>query len=500
MPIEKISEGLWRIRLRYGKGLRGRFTILAKSQAAAEVRAARMTKMAGDLADCGKNAEAKAVLDEAGEAETERELLDIEDVVRQLCSEAPAGAPRAREPRTFADVADMWLSGELHSKWPDDVPVKGADSTAQDRGSIAVINTVLGRMPVDKVTLDDAERAKALATARSARRRYSILIRRVMALAEYPLRLIERSPIPPKFVPAEGRPRAFGFLYPSEDAQVLACPDIPFDDRLFYGFVTRNGCRVSEAARLVWGDISLSLGTVVLDKNKTKTPRTWAMSPDVVRALAAYRGDATDEDVVFPMFVMRHVARRFRRHLGLAGVDRRDLHALTKERRPIRFHDLRATFITLALANGRTETWVMDRTGHTTSAMLNKYRRQARFASELGLGWLSDLDDALGMGHAMGQEIDIPRENAGDDHLRYGKVENRTGPEEERPEPVSAVPDPSRVSGDTTGPTGNTGVGHDPVELALSKALESATRAGRWDVVLAVTAELSARRRERGGQ
>jgi hypothetical protein len=58
-------------------------------------------------------------------------------------------------------------------------------------------------------------------------------------------------------------------------------------------------------------------------------------------------------------------------------------------------HDLRSTFVTLALANGKTEAWVMDRTGHTASAMLNRYRRAARFAQELELGGLLPLDEAI---------------------------------------------------------------------------------------------------------
>jgi integrase len=61
----------------------------------------------------------------------------------------------------------------------------------------------------------------------------------------------------------------------------------------------------------------------------------------------------------------------------------------------MRVHDLRGTFVTLSLANGRTETWVQDRTGHTPSAMLNRYRRAARSATELGLGPLRPLQLAL---------------------------------------------------------------------------------------------------------
>lgn len=41
---------------------------------------------------------------------------------------------------------------------------------------------------------------------------------------------------------------------------------------------------------------------------------------------------------------------------------------------------------------------------------------------------------------------------------------------------------------------GHAGPGVDPVELGLAFALQAATKAERWDVVLAVTAELRERR------
>ena len=58
-------------------------------------------------------------------------------------------------------------------------------------------------------------------------------------------------------------------------------------------------------------------------------------------------------------------------------------------------HDLRATFVTVSLANGKTETWVADRTGHRSGAMINRYRRAARTWAELGLGSLAPLDEAI---------------------------------------------------------------------------------------------------------
>ena len=56
---------------------------------------------------------------------------------------------------------------------------------------------------------------------------------------------------------------------------------------------------------------------------------------------------------------------------------------------------MRATFVTVSLANGKSETWVADRTGHRSSAMINRYRRHARTWAELGLGELAALDRAL---------------------------------------------------------------------------------------------------------
>jgi hypothetical protein len=64
-------------------------------------------------------------------------------------------------------------------------------------------------------------------------------------------------------------------------------------------------------------------------------------------------------------------------------------------RRPIRVHDLRATFVTVSLANDKTETWVADRTGHRSSVMINHYRRAARTWAELSMGPLSSLDEVI---------------------------------------------------------------------------------------------------------
>ena len=55
-------------------------------------------------------------------------------------------------------------------------------------------------------------------------------------------------------------------------------------------------------------------------------------------------------------------------------------------RRQMRVHDLRGTLVTVHLANGKSEAWISDRTGHKSSAMINRYKRTARTFAELPTG------------------------------------------------------------------------------------------------------------------
>lgn len=54
-----------------------------------------------------------------------------------------------------------------------------------------------------------------------------------------------------------------------------------------------------------------------------------------------------------------------------------------------------ATFVTIGLTSGKTETWITDRTGHESSTTVTNTSRQARAAAELGLGPVHDLDVAI---------------------------------------------------------------------------------------------------------
>ena len=90
-----------------------------------------------------------------------------------------------------------------------------------------------------------------------------------------------------------------------------------------------------------------------------------------------------------------HSGKDLRRALKASGITRRQLFESSDDRLQFRAHDLRTTFVTLALANGRTEDWVRTRTGHRSSVMIANYRQEAATLRELNLGWLKPLHEAI---------------------------------------------------------------------------------------------------------
>src|SRR5450432_512707 len=133
-----------------------------------------------------------------------------------------------------------------------------------------------------------------------------------------------------------------------------------------------------------------------------RRPARLVMEPGTAHALKLYkekmRADAqTSEHVFLDPQQRPHtkfgLAMLLRGHLKAIGLkdERPELFASTAERRQIRVHDLRGTFVTVSLANGKSEAWVSDRTGHRSSQMINNYKRTARSFMELEAGQLAPL-------------------------------------------------------------------------------------------------------------
>jgi len=189
----------------------------------------------------------------------------------------------------------------------------------------------------------------------------------------------------------------------------MGCVDVHVDLRMLVGYLHREGDRKGESLALVFDDFDLPAEMVNLDKNKTDDPRSWRLSPGVARALSAYKAlrearegrPLTGKDTVFCIPVGPHgghsldAARVYRRSLLAAGVTRAQLHERNANRSPARLHDTRASFVTVAFANGKGDLWISDRTGHTTMTERKRYRRDARAFAESNLGDWRPLDGLI---------------------------------------------------------------------------------------------------------
>ncbi|WP_437665490.1 tyrosine-type recombinase/integrase [Sorangium sp. So ce1182] len=407
----RLRGKAWTARLSLGEAGRPTFTLpTCRTEQEANARLQVLSELAGRLLAAGQIVLGLPLLEQAAAREGNA-LRDVRLAIDQLCKgEARA---RATGETTFAEFAERVLSGKLAEQYPDHV--KAIRSADDYRSRLAHVLDVLGPVPLVRLTIDHADRAMSLLPGHlepSTRRNVAMVVHRILSLAVYPARLIGSNPLPRGWVPKADHDKAKGYLYPDEDQRLMRSQEIPLCFRIYYGFLIREGMRADEAGQLEWSDVDLDRGAVVLDENKTDDPRAWALSPDVVRALRKWREICPDKVRVFVgkwgcnALPGRNGAERFRDHLRRAGINRAELFETTDSRLNIRLHDTRATFITIKLANDRTETWISDRTGHKSSGQIHHYKRAARKVAELALGDFAPLDEAIpelaGQGRAEG--------------------------------------------------------------------------------------------------
>lgn len=323
------------------------------------------------------------------------------------------GQPLLENRTTFEQFARLWTSGKLAKRFPDHVkekrsanhddqrlklyvyPVVGAEpmSAFEGRRGLELVEKVQAAMPPVSKTF-----------TRGSRRQVVQAMHRVLVLAVYPAKLIAANPLPKGFLPKVESNKAKSYLYPDEDAKLMACKEVPLVMRLCFGLLIREGFRMGELLGLTWANVDLDRGVVYLDENKTDDPRSWVLDPGVVEALRRWKKHFTGSSSPTARVLGTRAAQRMDRYemaallregLKQAGVDRPQLFEKTETRLPLRAHDLRASFVTVNLALGKSEAWITDRTGHRSSQMIYKYKRQARTHAELDLGAFKALHEAI---------------------------------------------------------------------------------------------------------
>lgn len=154
-------------------------------------------------------------------------------------------------------------------------------------------------------------------------------------------------------------------IYTREEVQKLLSDErIPADRRMLYGLKMLAALRHSEAANLTWRQIDGAtepLGRINLGKTKSGVPRGVPIHPTLAKMLATWRlagwfntygRQPTSDDLVVPTLTMKPRAAKEAQDALVGDLNLLELRVRAGKRMNRRGHDLRRTFISLALADG----------------------------------------------------------------------------------------------------------------------------------------------------
>jgi integrase len=405
------------------EGKRRAFRLATSDALEAEERRKALAEIVSKLADANRTSHAEALCQQAakGDARTLAAVLKIVDGL-VVGRERPVVEPhQARSVSTgeitFKAVGEIWTSGDLARRFRR--RIKEIDHSENigrlERYVYPFVyeGVSIAETPMREFTTEHADAITAQAELPDGSVRHvAQLVSRICKLAAYPLKAIPRSPLPDGWLPPRNLVKEKSYLFPAEEANFHGNTKVPVVRRILVGVCAREGLRKENAVTLEWPDLVLDQGVeamVVLDTTKNGRGGSWVLDAGTAEALRRWRTICPSKRYVFPASALPlhrrsdedrplyvdHLAAELRDGLLEAGVTRSKLFERGDHRIRLRAHDLRATFVTLALAEGRSEDWVVTRTGHGSSQMIALYRRQAKTAAELKLGWLKPLHEVI---------------------------------------------------------------------------------------------------------
>lgn len=355
-----------------------------------------------DACTCATMSEAMRL--ERCSAVSERKRADVQ---RELAALEKADRERRLTVQQFGEA---WTDGTLYERFGDINGLKVKKSAKTDAHRLkAYVYPEIGAKAVADVTEHDIEHVMREAEKKAKQKlgrpwrkasRFQLyqVLRRLFDLAIRPGRLRADSPVSDYLRPGHDDPKLFGFLYPSELLALLACSKVPLERRVLYALAVYTGLRKGSLYALTWPGVDFTHGTLTSLSSKTGLPQLFEIPEALVNLLAAWhahRRQPKSGAVVRPTVPTDREAESLRDDLELAGVERWTDAARSPNVEPLRFHDLRATFVTWAMREGRGDGWISDRTGHLTPEMRSRYARAARMLSDLNYAPFPNLADAI---------------------------------------------------------------------------------------------------------
>jgi integrase len=402
--------------LRVGGGERLEVTMpKALGERRAEQREKRLKELAALLRPLPVHAESKRLMRLLAVA-SDPELADkYEKVIRRFVREPKKAAPESTGAKlvTFREFGLHWATGGLHAEFPRYWKKPHEDSTIKTNvARVRKLSEFIGDIPIVQLTYEQVKSALGELPDEdtgTTYRHFCQVIQTILRRAIEPAGILAPTayPLPwMKFLPPTSTPPAHGILYPADDLRLLRGKHAPLWRRVLYGFAMREGMRLSHIFRLRYSNIDFDNGMITIGIGKNNADaRTWELNAGVANALDHFRGKAKIDSFIFPRLTrseMLDLAKMLRDDLYTAGVTREvrpDLFAADDGIEPVRFQDLRATFVSLHLAMGWPYHEIMQRTQHTSSKVIEKhYARRIDIAKRIlaKQGPLAPLDAALG--------------------------------------------------------------------------------------------------------
>lgn len=353
--------------------------------------------------------------------ELARELAT--ELSRRIRSDAYEHKVRVMHARiTVADFGELWTSGTLFAQYGEVRGLRVKKSAADDRNRLRKnIYLYIGKLAIADVQEQDVERAFARAFAAAEKRNgkpYSqaqkrhvyMVTHRLFDLAIKPGRVRKDNPVSNDLLPSKGAPKLYAFLYPLELVQLLSCTTVPLARRVYYALAVYTGLRKSSLRAFTRQSLDFQHKVITSLVSKTDLPQMFAQSDPLLPGLVSLMTvlehycmlRAIAPDSIQPLVSPRDLeckrngeAAVLRDDLRLAGITRAALFTGGDKVEPLRFHDLRATFVTWARRAGKGEGWISDRTGHITSEMMKRYDRGARVLADLQYDPFPDISAAI---------------------------------------------------------------------------------------------------------
>jgi integrase len=194
--------------------------------------------------------------------------------------------------------------------------------------------------------------------------------------------------------PDRGSRKLKQYLFPNEVLRFASCEDVPRTWRRNLVVAVYLYLRDGELRELRWEDVDLEHRLVHVHHaynrrtkqsktTKTGNTRSVPIHENLLPLLRTMHAEANGVGLVLSLPSERTMARSLRRWLRRAGVTRDALFEASPTRKPLTWHDARATGVTWLAVAGLDATKIQRRAGHTTIETTMAYIREAEsFAGE----------------------------------------------------------------------------------------------------------------------